>query len=1324
MFSSHKLYEDWCVAQPDEEERSNARWPEFVESMRKYYKPTENLTLKHFNFRTLTQQSDETFPRFCNRVEAEAKHCSFKCTSDTCTSENVAVRDQIIIGTSDTDIRDEALKQSWDLKQLRHEGMKMESAARSGAQISGDGNNPLNKIGKYSFANMKSQNQTPSKKKQPITCYNCGSKVPGSILKHKENCSAKSHKCKNCQKEGHFEKVCRSKPVKQIDSGDIDTEQKHEEETYNINLFRIKATKDYVKPQLRANKSDFNVQVVINNHLDRVVADTGARISVCGTAQARKWGILDRLSPSKVKVKPYKSDPIQVYGEARCSVTFGSTSIPVVWHVISGNSEAILSGNAALQLGIIQFSETPDTFQPILMIESDDKESLQNILSKYSENFSGLGKLKDYKVKLHCKGDVKPVNVPAHTFPYHLQQRAQAAINDMIKQGVIEEHPPNQPAPWVSNAVLTPKDDGSVRVTMDARNVNKAIQSSNYPIPKQEDIKAKLSGAKVFSKMDLKSAFWQIELDEESRYLTVFHANDKLYRYKRLTMGLSSSQAELNVALRPVFAHIKNAHVIHDDLIVATNTDEEHDTAIQQCMEATSKAGLTFNPPKCFFGKKEISFWGMIFGGDGVKPDPAKVEALEHITPPTSKEELISFLCMLQSNSDFIPSFSKKSAPLRELTKGKIHFKWRDEHQRCFEDLIKSFKQDTLLRYFDMSKPIYVFSDAHISGLGAMLAQGDHISTAKPVAFASRTTSPAERNYPQLDLEAMGLDFGLRRFRKYLVGAPDPISVVTDHKPLCPIFNGRNKGSIRTEKIKMRHQDIRFNVFYQKGKLNQTDFISRRGKPLHKIPVDEQNELNDLNNLLYMLHTTPIIDHISISTISTETQSDSILKELTKIIEKGQTWIPKTADTKLRKFQQILPELTLTANKIVLKSERIVLPNSLQNRAIELAHRGSHPGQSGIERRLRSHFFFHDMQKKVELFVKSCMDCQIFSDKKTNEPLHPHKVPTRCWDTVAVDLFGPMPSKEHVVVVQDLASRFPAAKLVSSTSAKQVLPALGEIYDNYGNPNVQLSDNGPPFNSSEMDKFAEKRDITLKKTPPLHPQSNPVETLMKPLGKTMKIAVQNKTRKDVVLAKFLSNYRDTPNPATNIAPGARLFRDGYRSTFPRKQVTDEEIQQAIERDQKLKAKRADEINASKYRKQADIKIGNTVLIRDLNKRSKFDPMFPKVFYKVISISRNNTVITIKRDNDGKVFRRHPDDVKVWNIPIPQQREEESFQQTEKESIMQFHNAFNATHDDEYDFTVFDDTAREDVARVPTQELRRSERTRRPNPRYYNVDLQN
>ena len=426
MFSSHKLYEDWCIAETDEVKRSNARWPEFITAMKKYYKPTENQTLKHFHFRTIAQLADETFPRFCNRVEAEAKHCSFNCDSDDCTAEKTAIRDQILIGTSNNDIRDEALKKSWELNELRQEGMQMESAARSGAQIANE--SPLHRIGKYSYSHVKnsgkfSDRDTRGEGKQiPISCYNCGEKVKGSINKHKQQCSAKLNICGKCSKKGHFEKVCRgSKPINTIKSeggaerhtvpSTSDTEggaerhtdppsnitrpcdeelysvnlfriegntmesegeaerhtvpstsiteggaERHtdpsnnvrsiEEDLHHINLFRIKCSTDKAKPQLKNVKnSDFNVQVIINNSLDRVVADTGARISVCGTTQAKKWGLLDKMIPSKVKIKPYNSEPIAVHGEARCAVTFGSTSIPVVWHIISGSSEPILSGN-------------------------------------------------------------------------------------------------------------------------------------------------------------------------------------------------------------------------------------------------------------------------------------------------------------------------------------------------------------------------------------------------------------------------------------------------------------------------------------------------------------------------------------------------------------------------------------------------------------------------------------------------------------------------------------------------------------------------------------------------------------------------------------------------------------------------------------------------------------------------------------------------------------------------------------------------------------------------------------------------------------------
>ena len=162
---------------------------------------------------------------------------------------------------------------------------------------------------------------------------------------------------------------------------------------------------------------------------------------------------------------------------------------------------------------------------------------------------------------------------------------------------------------------------------------------------------------------------------------------------------------------------------------------------------------------------------------------------------------------------------------MRRLLKPNCHYKWNETHQEAFTDVLSAFKSDSLLHYFDLSKNTFVFVDAHITGLGAILAQGESVETAKPIEFASRCTSKAERNYPQVDLEAMAVDFALRRFRPYLVGAPNKAIIVTDHHPLLSIFNGRRSGSIRTERIKMRHQNIQYQLHYRKGSENIADFL-------------------------------------------------------------------------------------------------------------------------------------------------------------------------------------------------------------------------------------------------------------------------------------------------------------------------------------------------------------------------------------------------------------------------------------------------------------------------------------------------------------------
>ena len=384
-------------------------------------------------------------------------------------------------------------------------------------------------------------------------------------------------------------------------------------------------------------------------------------------------------------------------------------------------------------------------------------------------------------------------------------------------------------------------------------------------------------------------------------------------------------------------------------------------------MNAVSEAGLTLNGPKCSFGTKEIKFWGMIYSAAGVHPDPEKIEALDNIPRPTNKKDLRSFVCMMQSNSEFIPNFAKKIAPLRDLASSNTRFKWSDHHQQTFESIIADFKECVALSYFDMNQNTFVFTDGHKSGLGAILAQGETRDKARPVAFASRCTNKAEKGYSQLDLEAMSVDYALRRFRNYLVGSPHNATVVTDHNPLLGVFNGKRSGSIRSERIKMRHQDIPFKVEYQKGSKNAADFLSRHARSWSSLSSKEQEESNDLTNLLYAIHVSPFIDAISIKTIAEHTSNDVILQKLLKLVKDGKTY---TSDPDLKPFCKILSEITYTSNGVLFKYDKIILPQSLHDTTVKLAHAGGHPGQDRLKRRLRSHFFMLVIDSVVKTFVE------------------------------------------------------------------------------------------------------------------------------------------------------------------------------------------------------------------------------------------------------------------------------------------------------------------------------------------------------------------
>ena len=194
---------------------------------------------------------------------------------------------------------------------------------------------------------------------------------------------------------------------------------------------------------------------------------------------------------------------------------------------------------------------------------------------------------------------------------------------------------------------------------------------------------------------------------------------------------------------------------------------------MERTIKLIKERGLTLNGPKYEFVLQDIPFWGIRFTNQGIKPCPEKIKALWGMKPPKRKEDVPSFISLLQSHSKFIPLFSKLTSNIRALQKKGAKFQWTDTQQKEFDVIKEYFRDATTLSFYDPEKPTFIFVDASREGLGAIIAQGKNINNTDVIAFASRTTSPIEKRYPQIDLEAMAVDFGLRRFREYCVGAKD-----------------------------------------------------------------------------------------------------------------------------------------------------------------------------------------------------------------------------------------------------------------------------------------------------------------------------------------------------------------------------------------------------------------------------------------------------------------------------------------------------------------------------------------------------------------------
>ena len=338
------------------------------------------------------------------------------------------------------------------------------------------------------------------------------------------------------------------------------------------------------------------------------------------------------------------------------------------------------------------------------------KEKIDHIIKHFDVVFEGIGKHRYSQIRLHIDETVNPVIQPQRRIPFARREQLEELLIELEEADVIErvEGPTN----WVSNIVITPKSDPSkIRMNVDMTAVNKAIKRTTHVIPTVEELRYQMNGSAFFSKLDMSHGYNQFELDEDSRYVTVFYTHQGLRQFKRLTFGTTSAAEVFHYEMSQTLSGILQAANIYDDIIIFGRTQREHDLALIQVLQHFQDCGLTSGLSKRQLNAKSVKFFGIIFSAEGISPDSRKVEALQTVPSPTSNAEVRSFLGMTGFSSTFIPDYAVITTSLRKLTCKDVPFVWTKECQDAFQHLKDVLTQQTIMAYFDPNKDTKLIVD-------------------------------------------------------------------------------------------------------------------------------------------------------------------------------------------------------------------------------------------------------------------------------------------------------------------------------------------------------------------------------------------------------------------------------------------------------------------------------------------------------------------------------------------------------------------------------------------------------------------------------------
>ena len=976
-----------------------------------HFEPQTNVTYERHVFNTRVQMAGETIDQFVTDLKTKAKSCAFESLNDS------LIKDRIVVGIQDDGTR---------ARLLRERDLTLEKAVdicRAAETSKMHVNKLTAAVADKSIQQVTQTNQNRWKQAQR-KCTRC------NYVHNNRPCPAVGKTCSKCGKPNHFAAVCKSMSRQQVhEVHDEEHSSVQEDEDFHLDIVEAHQCKS----------NAWFVTLFLEGCKVQLKIDTGAQCNVLPKSISDKLKV--RIHRSTTKLITYSGEKLKPAG--RCTVLgqYNGKFHCLEFQIMPTNVTPVLGLESCVQMGLVKRLDALEC-----NVDSD-------VLQQY-DVFDGLGCLEG-EHHIHVKPDAQPIVHPPRRVPVALRDKVKTELERMERLGVIVKQ--EEPTPWVNSmVVVAKKNSDKVRICLDPKHLNDAIQRAHYPMKTVEEVVAKMPGAQFFSTLDANCGYWQLKLDEQSSMLCTFNTPYGRYRYTRMPFGVNAAPEIFQRTMNQILEGLDGVEVIMDDILVWGVTEEEHDQRLELVLQRVEQKNLKLNTSICRFKVNNVTYIGHVLSAEGVRPDPRKVEAVRGMKIPTNKTELQRFLGTVNYLGKFIPNLATETAPLRILLAKDIVWHWQPEQNRAFDRLKLLVTQAPVLQYFDVNKPVVVSADASKDGVGAVLLQED-----MPVAYASRALTQTQCRYAQIEKELYAVTFACDKFHQYLFGRE--FQVETDHKPLESIVTKPlAETPSRLQRMLLKLQKYQMTVHYKPGKdLVIADTLSRSYLP------HVGNDSNLDNELPICMVTCLPMSPTRISELQSATKNDEVLQKLGDAIHSG--W----PENRSLVPQELVPfwdyrDVLVSEDGLIFKGNRVVIPARLRSFMLSKIHE-SHQGIEKSKRLARDIMFWPGMSQQIADVVSRCPTCSTFKRKNQKEPMIGHEIPIRPWQKIGTDLFEI--GNDNFIVLVDYFSNFIEVKKLSTTKSAAIITYCKEQFARYGIPDEIVSDNGPQYTSFEFCQF-------------------------------------------------------------------------------------------------------------------------------------------------------------------------------------------------------------------------------------------------------------